>query len=73
MALGARQANQLQRLPPKTALASGETLAAINFVDATDHSPDDLDIVTTGGDLVAGSVDLQDGFYQFRHPAWGSW
>ncbi|CAK0896305.1 unnamed protein product [Prorocentrum cordatum] len=58
MALDARQANQLQRLPPKTVLASGEALAAINLVDATDLSPDDLDIVTTGGDLVAGSVDL---------------
>ncbi|CAK0847888.1 unnamed protein product, partial [Prorocentrum cordatum] len=55
--LDARQANQLQRLPPKTALASGEALAAINLVDATDLNPDDLD----------------DGFYQFRHPAWGSW
>ncbi|CAK0906705.1 unnamed protein product, partial [Prorocentrum cordatum] len=73
MVLDARQANELQRLPPKTALASGEALAAINLVDATDLGPDDLDIVTTGGDLVAGSVDLQDGFYQFRHPAWGSW
>ncbi|CAK0862369.1 unnamed protein product, partial [Prorocentrum cordatum] len=73
MALDARQANQLQRLPPKTALASGEALAAINSVDAADLNPDDLDIVTTGGDLVAGSVDLQDGFYQFRHSAWGSW
>ncbi|CAK0814760.1 unnamed protein product, partial [Prorocentrum cordatum] len=42
MALDARQANQLQRLPPKTALASGEALAAINLVDAADLSPDDL-------------------------------
>ncbi|CAK0806818.1 unnamed protein product, partial [Prorocentrum cordatum] len=73
MVLDARQANQLQRLPPKTALASGEALAAINLVDAADLGPDDLDIVINGGDLVAGSVDLQDGFYQFRHPAWGSW
>ncbi|CAK0792428.1 unnamed protein product, partial [Prorocentrum cordatum] len=74
MVVGARQPNQLHKLPPRTVLASGEALGSINLLDAIDASPEDLaDFDGCFESLCAGSVDLMDGFCQFADPAWGSW
>ncbi|CAK0802318.1 unnamed protein product, partial [Prorocentrum cordatum] len=74
VAVDARQPNQLHKLPPRAALASGEALGSINLLDAIDASPEGLaDFDGCYESLCAGSFDLMGGFYQFADPSWESW
>ena len=68
MVLDARQSNHFHRRPPYTALATPDAIARISLED---------EIAAAGRSsltgVVAGSVDLCDGFYQFRSKRMASW
>ena len=70
----ARQPNQLHRLPPSTTLASVEKLLGVSVDPSVVFAELDPDERPAEPETVlGGSVDLQDGFYQFRNSRMCGW
>ena len=70
MIVDGRQPNQFHRLPPQTSMASVEALAAVQV------GADWRQRCSIGSDeaaLYAASVDLKDGFHQFKIPHLSEW
>ncbi len=71
----ARQPNQFHRVPPSSQLASVEKLTSTSLAAATidPGTGDNLPAVDATPELLGGSVDLRDGYYQFLNKRLASW